>query len=242
MNLTSATQSHLHFVNNDMEFWPYGQCIETHLLVQDGLHLNKRGVRTLAYTLLGEVEAFQLKARTVSPTISLETETQNSNGLEHVSVESEVEGAGVDEKGSVVVEEEQAARDVVVAEEEEEEEGEVVGDEGGVVFKWDSKSNLQRIERYRKLWTSGCKCKSASRPCKSRACGCRKFDKPCGPACMCYQECCQNQPSDPTVDGLMRAMYPEEENIIDIVELMEREDYLTDDESEIGNSDVSDIE
>lgn len=40
----------------------------------------------------------------------------------------------------------------------------------------------------------------------------------------------------------MRAMYPEEENIIDIVELMEREDYLTDDESEIGNSDVSDIE
>jgi hypothetical protein len=111
-----------------------------------------------------------------------------------------------------------------------------------LVFKWDSKSNVQRIERYRKLWTSGCKCKSASRPCKSRACGCRKFDKPCGPACMCYQECCQNQPSDPTVDGLMRAMYPEEENIIDIVELMEREDYLTDDESEIGNSDVSDIE
>jgi hypothetical protein len=111
-----------------------------------------------------------------------------------------------------------------------------------LVFMWDSDSNVQRIERYRKLWTKGCKCKSTSRPCKSRACGCKKFDKPCGPACMCCTDSCQNKPSDPSIQGMMDAMYPEDENILDIVELMRPVEYLSDDESESESSDISDAE
>lgn len=110
-----------------------------------------------------------------------------------------------------------------------------------LVFMWDSVTNVKRIEKYRKLWTNGCKCKSVSRPCKSRSCGCRKFDKPCGPACMCCQDSCQNKAADPSIQGLMNAIYPEEENIIDIVPLMQPVQYLTDDESDSESSDISEV-
>ena len=41
---------------------------------------------------------------------------------------------------------------------------------------------------------------------------------------------------------MMDAMYPEDENILDIVELMRPVEYLSDDESERESSDISDAE
>ena len=76
----TLTQSYLHFVNNDVEFWPSGQGVQAHLLAQDGLHMSKKGVCTLAETLVSEVEAFQLNAR--SQSLFRETESQVCS-LEH---------------------------------------------------------------------------------------------------------------------------------------------------------------
>ena len=58
---------------------------------------------------------------------------------------------------------------------------------------------------------------------------------------MCYQDSCHNKPADPSFQDLMNEIYPEEENIIDIVDLMQPA-FLTDDESASESSDVSDTE
>ncbi len=54
-----TTNSHLHFVDHDKEFWPEGQSVSGHLLARDGLHLSSSGVSTVAKTLLNTVETFQ---------------------------------------------------------------------------------------------------------------------------------------------------------------------------------------
>jgi hypothetical protein len=68
---------------------------------------------------------------------------------------------------------------------------------------WDSDQNLQNVDRYRKLWTSGCKCKSIGHPCSNKICGCKKALKTCGPACKCSHLCC-NKPVDPSIEALMQ--------------------------------------
>ena len=110
-----------------------------------------------------------------------------------------------------------------------------------LVFRWDSDSNFRKVEKYRKLWSSGCKCKSVTRPCNSRICRCRKSEKPCGPACTCADSC-QNKASDPSVEGLLQAIHPDEEddNDVDVLQPVPVE-YLTDDESNYQSSDSSDV-
>ena len=75
--------------------------------------------------------------------------------------------------------------------------------ENELVVKWDSQSNLKRIDKYRKLWINGCKCKSLNKPCSNRNCGCQKNLKSCGPACKCSNKCC-NKPVDPSIEALMQ--------------------------------------
>ena len=80
--------------------------------------------------------------------------------------------------------------------------------EKDLVFRWDSDANFRKVEKYRKLWTSGCKCRSVTKPCNNRTCGCRKSQKPCGPACACA-DTCHNKASDPSVEGLLQAIHPD---------------------------------
>ena len=98
-----------------------------------------------------------------------------------------------------------------------------------LVVKWDSEKNIQHIEKYRKLWTFGCHCKSSNNPCSSRNCGCNKSKKSCGPACKCNNKCC-NKPADPSINALLK----EDNTVIDLSGLdfhLVRHDYLTDEES-----------
>ena len=81
-------------------------------------------------------------------------------------------------------------------------------DDKDLVFRWDSDANFRKVEKYRKLWTSGCKCRSITKPCISRTCGCRKSQKPCGPSCGCA-DTCHNKASDPSIPGLLQAIRPD---------------------------------
>ena len=103
-----------------------------------------------------------------------------------------------------------------------------------LVFKWDSKSNLKRIEKYRKLWTSGCHCMS-TKPCFYKQCCCQKSRKPCGPACQC-SVACFNKPQDPSIRALLHNDDHEvDEKEFDMVEV----DMLTDDERNEEEEDES---
>ena len=80
-NLALA-DSHVNFVTHDEEFWPLGQCVQSHVLAQDGLHLSKRGVVTLAKTLLSKVEVFQLSVRSERAQACTPDEPQNPDSSE----------------------------------------------------------------------------------------------------------------------------------------------------------------
>jgi hypothetical protein len=112
-----------------------------------------------------------------------------------------------------------------------------VGDK--LCFMWDSHTNLNRVEKVRQLWTSGCKCKSVLRRCASKVCGCRKLAKSCGPACLCV-DACQNKPQDPSVAGLLSEMIGDEDNQIESRYVVAESNVLTDDEVIIDED--SDIE
>jgi hypothetical protein len=79
---------------------------------------------------------------------------------------------------------------------------------GSLSVKWDSDHNFRNVENYRKLWTSGCHCLLNKKICGDRKCGCVKMLRPCGPACTCTSAC-NNKPDDPSVDALLKARYPE---------------------------------
>ena len=85
----TLTESHLHFVNNDVEFWPTGQCLQTHLLAKDGLHLTERGVISLTETLVSMVEASQLDHRLTVPFAESKERESHVDSLEYSSVGSE---------------------------------------------------------------------------------------------------------------------------------------------------------
>ena len=104
-------------------------------------------------------------------------------------------------------------------------------DDKDLVFRWDSDANFQKVEKYRKLWTSGCKCRSITKPCISRTCGCRKSQKPCGPACGCA-DTCHNKASDPSIPGLLQAIHPDADDsqVAEMVPVSAQA--LTDEESE----------
>jgi len=91
-------------------------------------------------------------------------------------------------------------------------------------IKWDSDENIKRVEKYRKLWTSGCNCRSSSNPCSNRTCGCRKSGKTCGP-CKCCGKC-ENKPENPSINALMEEVSSEIGNPLSDVD----NDCLTDDE------------
>ena len=93
-----------------------------------------------------------------------------------------------------------------------------------LVVKWDSESNVKHIDSYRKLWTSGCRCKRLKEPCSSKLCGCRKLEKLCGPGCRCNKNCC-NRSEDASIVGLMTRSQVDNEPC-DI----EEDEVLTDDE------------
>ena len=82
--------------------------------------------------------------------------------------------------------------------------------ENSLAFKWDSIHNIKKVEKYRKLWSSGCQCKSA-KACSSKNCGCQKQNKRCGPACSCPASICNNKPLDPTISALLSELGDEAE-------------------------------
>ena len=104
-----------------------------------------------------------------------------------------------------------------------------------LTVKWDSDHNIKYVEKYRKLWSSGCDCRSITKPCNSRTCGCKRDCKPCGPACKCSDLCC-NKPIDPSIDALMEGTVTNREG--PSVELqVVTHDHLTDEESAMSSDD-----
>ena len=97
-------------------------------------------------------------------------------------------------------------------------------------IKWDSDSNVKHVDKYRKLWTSGCSCKSLTKPCNSRNCGCRKSNKSCGPACKCCDKCF-NKPIDPSIEALMQESGTQSGSSDAHIEVVQ-DDCITDDASE----------
>ena len=100
--------------------------------------------------------------------------------------------------------------------------------------KWDSDTNAKHVDKYRKLWTSGCSCKSLIKPCSSRNCGCRKSNKSCGPACKCCDKCF-NKPVDPSIEALMQESGTQSGRSDAPVEVL-LDDCLTDDSENCSDS------
>lgn len=85
--------------------------------------------------------------------------------------------------------------------------------------KWDSLHNNEKIIKYRNLWSKGCHCLTSKHLCGSRICSCVKSGRPCGPGCECTIKSCNNKAPDPTLAGLLEAIYPD--NLEDpLLELM----------------------
>ena len=101
-------------------------------------------------------------------------------------------------------------------------------------FKWDSKANMKKIEKYRKLWSSGCHCK-AGKPCASLRCSCKKSGKSCGPGCSCQSNACNNKPVDPSIEALLGELGDE-------VEFLEIQVVTDDESSDDSDDDEWDIE
>ena len=84
-----------------------------------------------------------------------------------------------------------------------------IGADLSVNVKWDSESNLSKVDQRIKLWTKGCGCKVSM--CKYNSCSCKKEGKSCGPGCVCKAQCL-NHPEDPSIKAMLIALNPENEN------------------------------
>ena len=68
--------------------------------------------------------------------------------------------------------------------------GWMLSPDGVFSIDWEAPEVQEKISDTIQLLMKGCHCKTG---CKSRACGCRKKSRHCGPGCDCH--CCTNLPS-----------------------------------------------
>ena len=113
------------------------------------------------------------------------------------------------------------------------------------MVRWDSEDNFRRIDKYRKLWSSGCRCQAKHcRP--GSACGCRRSDKPCGPSCLFCCEACQNQPENPSITSLLQCRYPGEDDDTITIDASNMSEFIIEeicsDYEDSNASDISDLE
>ncbi|XP_078589268.1 uncharacterized protein LOC144869676 isoform X2 [Branchiostoma floridae x Branchiostoma japonicum] len=62
-----------------------------------------------------------------------------------------------------------------------------IDDHGNLMITWDSKENIEKVQKTVEFLTRGCKCKSG---CSSKRCKCLKKGQVCGPGCRCLD--CSN--------------------------------------------------